>query len=200
MSTPAKEGIRYIEEVLKCKTINHYGTRETWCIAYECPYGRMHVQNELFFAESLDNELVITSFNNRLMPILRYNTHDLANIEDIECPCGKETQVIELNGGRKTDFIYGDISISGELFFKRIVFKLMRSGYDCIDVFKVKQINVDRFIMYVLPKNNFSGIISELIKNYIQKELGKEVELDIQIEGEDFFKVNRKLKVFEPLV
>lgn len=184
-----REQREYVEKVLQCKTINHYGCIESWCIAYECPHGSMHVQDSLMYAEVLPSnawmeenagELVITSLYNKLMPLIRYNTHDLGTVDFGTCKCGKTSQIIKLLGGRTTDLIQNSKNIPGELFFKRGVYKFIRKGFDCIEGFKVEQTTPKDFIFYAAMKGDFKEAVTNFFTEYVQNGLGADIRIQFQ--------------------
>ncbi|MEQ8354589.1 MAG: hypothetical protein RH942_03555 [Kiloniellaceae bacterium] len=76
-----------------------YGLNEAGKVAQRCRAGRYHVNAEHCYVEILDNEgvpckagesgrLVITSLRNLAMPLLRYDSGDLAEAVEGDCPCG----------------------------------------------------------------------------------------------------------------
>ncbi|SEF23491.1 phenylacetate-CoA ligase [Amycolatopsis pretoriensis] len=79
-----------IGDVLGCQVYDKYGMRETNIIAHEQPGGGpMLIQSENVYVEFLDDDgepcapgqtgrIVVTTLNNRSMPLLRYETSDLA--------------------------------------------------------------------------------------------------------------------------
>ena len=79
-----------IGSALDCQVYDKYGMRETNIVAHEQPGGGpMMIQSENVFVEFLDaagepcadgqtGRLVITTLNNHAMPLLRYETSDLA--------------------------------------------------------------------------------------------------------------------------
>lgn len=180
----------YVEEIFGCKTINHYGTIESWCIAYECPKGNLHVQKDLIYAETTNEsilstnanvgEITITSLYNKLMPLVRYNIQDLGKVEYVECECGQASQVITLYGGRTGDMISGKKEMSGEIFFKRGVYKLINRGLDCIDSFRVEQLELHKFVMYIVKMENYTEEITQTLLDYIHTGIGKEVDVEFR--------------------
>lgn len=158
----------YIEYTFGCKTYNQYGLRETWCIAYECFHGQLHIAEDLIYAESIASEanikinnknveeIVVTSLYNQTMPIIRYNTQDLGIITQSNCQCGEEGKILHLAGGRSGDVIVGKKEILGDIFFKRVVGFLMRRGYDCIESFSVVQTDLNKFDIYIIKKANYT--------------------------------------------
>jgi len=183
-----QEKRRYIEDVMKCKTTSYYGLKETWCVAYECQYDKLHILDNLIYAEvfktNFDDsdigEIVITSLYNRFMPFIRYNTKDLGKIKYESCSCGKTTPTIKLVEGRSGDIIKGENDVFGTLIFKRVLNSVILSGHDAIESFRAEQVALNRFRLYIVKKQNYTEHTTKLLTGIIYKELGKKVEVDIK--------------------
>jgi phenylacetate-CoA ligase len=78
----------------------NYGLNEIGLVAVRCEAGRYHVHTEHCHVEILDDagaqveagttgRIIVTSLTNTAMPLLRYDTGDLAEAVDGECPCGR---------------------------------------------------------------------------------------------------------------
>lgn len=176
----------YVERIFEAKTINHYGTIESWCIAYECPMGHLHVQNNLFYAEQLSTEnkvaahvgeIAITSLFHKAMPLIRYNLQDLGEVSEMACECGQTSQVIQLAGGRTGDIIKGTTDILGELFFKRGIYKVIQQFGDCILGYHVEQVALDKFVIYIEKGKGYTMQAEQVIRNHIIRGLGKDVSV-----------------------
>ena len=82
-----------IGEVLACEILRQYGSRETNVVSHESPdHDGMLVQAENVVVEVLDDDnqnlplgqrgrVVLTPLNNKSMPLLRYETSDIASLE-----------------------------------------------------------------------------------------------------------------------
>lgn len=77
-----------------------YGLNEIGKVAMRCAAGRYHVHTELCIVEIVDDNgepcapgevghLLVTGLKNFAMPLLRYDTGDLAEAGEGECPCGR---------------------------------------------------------------------------------------------------------------
>lgn len=81
-----------IAEVLQCKVVDRYGLAELGIMAYELngAGSELQVLDSEGWPESLEHEdpagksheLVFTGFRNRLMPLLRYRTGDMARVAE----------------------------------------------------------------------------------------------------------------------
>jgi len=94
----------------KAKISNMYGSEEMNAIAYECPYGKMHIISENVYAECLtetgveetgEGNIILTNLYNLVTPLIRYDQRDIVKLEPrIKCACGYEDKVISVLKGR----------------------------------------------------------------------------------------------------
>ncbi|MGE7386047.1 hypothetical protein ACQKM2_11305 [Streptomyces sp. NPDC004126] len=96
---------------------DHYGSKETWCVAYECPLGVRHVLTENLTVEVLTEDgpashgtgaLIVTNHRFRTMPLLRYDLGDRVTVRAEECGCGRSGPAIEVVEGRIAEYAVGD--------------------------------------------------------------------------------------------
>ncbi len=191
----------YIEYVFKCKTIVMYGTREAWCIAYECKCNELHILENNVYLETIYNnngynEVVLTSLYNKKMPLIRYNTYDLGIIKDSDCNCGNNNRILSLSGGRVMDVIKGK-NILGNVFFGRIFGSIIKKTTNCVAAFKVNQTSLLKFMIYIVKGENYSNDITLEIFNKMKKELGNNIEAEFIFVNNIPISSSGKSKVFE---
>jgi len=92
---------RLIEHRLGVPVHEDYGLNEIGLVAARCPEaGRYHVHAEHCFVEIVNDNgqlcrpgetgrVLVTSLSNTAMPLIRYDTDDLAEPGDGPCPCGR---------------------------------------------------------------------------------------------------------------
>ena len=91
---------RRIEGRFRTPVHQNYGLNEVGLVAVRCEAGRYHVHAENCVVELLDDagepqkpgrpgRVVVTTLRNRRMPLIRYDTDDLAEVVDGDCPCGR---------------------------------------------------------------------------------------------------------------
>lgn len=104
-----------IERAFDARIFNWYGLAEQVVTANECEFHEgMHLNQEYGYWEfekrsylSENQRMIIgTNFRNHAMPLLRYETGDIAIIgNEQQCLCGRSLPLIKAIVGRKDDFI-----------------------------------------------------------------------------------------------
>lgn len=90
----------YVERVFGAPVYQHYALSEIELVATRCEAGRYHVHREHCFVEVVDENgracppgetgrIVVTSLTNFAMPLLRYDTGDLAEAKAGTCSCNR---------------------------------------------------------------------------------------------------------------
>jgi phenylacetate-CoA ligase len=113
-SLPAAEPV---EEAFGCRAFNRYGNREICgALAQDCGSGKgLHVNTELCVLEVADDRglpvpeggrgrVLVTDLHNMVMPLIRYDTGDVA-ASGGECPCGRGFPLINALEGRSSEFL-----------------------------------------------------------------------------------------------
>jgi len=91
----------------------HYGLAEGTANISECEYGNLHVDEDFSAVEFVRQQngpgyrIVGTNFTNLAMPLIRYDTQDIATIlpQEEPCPCGKAGRLVANIDGRQEDFV-----------------------------------------------------------------------------------------------
>lgn len=90
------------------KIISEYGAAEAGIIAFECPYGSMHINMETVIVEEIENEILVTNLVSKSFPIIRYKLGDYIKIAKNEkCKCGMQHHIVKEVFGRVGKVIYG---------------------------------------------------------------------------------------------
>lgn len=177
-----------IEEVFGCNVFNRYGSREVGGIACNCANETdLHLSVWSHYVEILDDDMqqkkgmgkvYVTTLNNKVMPLIRYEIGDIA--EDVswehKCPLynmpllknleGREMSVIHTKDGK---IVPGEFFIHfiGVVYNTGFIdkFQIIQKDYDKIDI-KVRVINEEEF--------NKARI---KIENAIKLEMSENVEI-----------------------
>lgn len=118
---------RKIERMLNVKAYNSFGMTEMNGpgVAFECQeQNGMHFWEDCYLVEIIDpetgepvpegeiGELVLTTLDREMMPLIRYRTRDLTRILPGKCPCGRTHLRIDRIKGRSDDmFIIKGVNI-----------------------------------------------------------------------------------------
>ena len=104
-----------IEDAFECPVKETYGMAEMAAAASECEAGGLHYWPELGWLELIPvapsgttAEIVVTTFLNPDMPLIRYRTGDLTNLEACRetCPCGRTLPLLGKIEGRTSDILF----------------------------------------------------------------------------------------------
>lgn len=78
-----------LEQVFQAPVINEYGCQETGISGLSCPErGKLHLDSDRALYEIIDGELVTTDLYNVVMPLVRYKSGDILQLDS--CDCGRE--------------------------------------------------------------------------------------------------------------
>ena len=103
---------RHYQSLFGSALVNMYANTEFGLMAFECRHGRLHFLGNFFHVEVLcphtgvrckygeTGELVITALQRQALPLIRYNTRDLAREYGDPCECGRPGQCISPIEGR----------------------------------------------------------------------------------------------------
>ena len=98
-----------LERELGLVALNVYGLSEIVGpgVAAECPEARagLHVQEDHFLPEVVDDELVLTTLTKEALPLLRYRTGDIATLTMEPCACGRTLVRMSPVRGRHDDML-----------------------------------------------------------------------------------------------
>ncbi|MEV1176383.1 hypothetical protein [Nonomuraea sp. NPDC049784] len=95
---------------------DEYSAFEVLNVTYDCRHGRAHLGEDRVYCEIVDERgdpvpdgepgrVVVTSFLEQAMPLLRYSLGDIGLIEPGRCPCGRRFRTLRLTTGRSNDYV-----------------------------------------------------------------------------------------------
>ncbi|MCH8853817.1 MAG: phenylacetate--CoA ligase family protein [Planctomycetes bacterium] len=151
-----------IERGFRCPVFNRYGCREVSIIAHECEaHDGLHLFETVNYVELLDSDelscpagkvgrIIVTNLTNFAMPLIRYETGDLATVVDTPCRCGRPGRRLARIVGRTVDTILAPSGkrIHGE-FFTHLFY-----GVSGVAQFQVVQRGQTDLILRVVPAND----------------------------------------------
>ena len=107
-----------VREAWGLRVFDTYGATEYAPIAAECAYGRKHLFEDGAIIEIVDDRgravpsgergdrVLLTIFNRRTQPLIRYEISDVIRPLDGGCECGRPFRLIESIEGRVEDILY----------------------------------------------------------------------------------------------
>jgi phenylacetate-CoA ligase len=109
---------RRIREAWGIRVFDTYGATEYAPIAIECPSGRRHLLEDGAVIEVVDEKgkpvppgtlgdrVLLTIFNRRTQPLIRYEISDMLRVSDGQCECGRPFRFLAEIEGRQEDVLY----------------------------------------------------------------------------------------------
>ena len=147
-----------IQENLKCKVYNQYGSREVGALGCECTeQDGLHTFPWANFIECIDTdgnrsnkgEIVVTTLENYSMPLLRYKLGDVIEMGDCNCNCKRNTPKIKkINGRTLGYFIKDDNSLVHSHFIVETLFY-----HNWIEQFQVIQKKINEIQIKIVTKS-----------------------------------------------
>ena len=183
-----------VEEYFDAKVINMYGTIETWGIAFSCERGSLHVCNDIVLVELVDEDhkiitkpntlgkVVLTTYINKIMPFVRYETGDLGMFRSSEDCLLSSHPIIELSEGRAINYIKGlTKKCIGSKIFGGILSDIKKqNNYNDIIYVQFVQTKLDKIIVNIndfSKKEEFVNQISLIACDILEKHFYFEVYL-----------------------
>jgi phenylacetate-CoA ligase len=125
----------------------YYAASELGRLAFECEFKNLHLNEEWGYTEIVDGRgvplpfgsqgrIVVTLFENKVMPFIRYDTGDLGSMSSKPCVCGRTLRTLRLLGrqvhvltfpdGRTTSLLDATAVFHEETIVRQ--FQLIRTG------------------------------------------------------------------------
>lgn len=170
-----KEQKNFISVAFNAVVASQYGCNEVGTIAYQCPYGKLHIMDQNVHVDIINQgmikedsdygNIIVTGKNNKVMPFVKYNTGDIGKICKEGCKCSHKGKVLELFAARQNDLVkINDEWVSADIF-KRI-FQAMEWSLDGrIYQYRVEQKEEKVFAVY-LATNMEKEVVQDCFCHY----------------------------------
>jgi phenylacetate-CoA ligase len=162
-----------IADAFACPVFNQYGSREIPNIACECRHGNMHVFTDMVWLESVDDQLLVTSLTNRLMPMIRYAIGDSGQLREGDCPCGSPFPLMEMGMCRQNDLILApDGRRIHPSYFNGLLYGLTQ-----IEQYQFVQDAPGKILLSVVAAAPLDNAIANNLRDSLRHDTGLEPEL-----------------------
>ena len=184
---------RKIEKLLGVKAYNCFGMTEMNGpgVAFECKeQNGMHIWEDCYLVEIINpetgellpdgeiGELVLTTLDRKMMPLLRYRTRDLTRIIPGKCACGRTHRRIDRIKGRSDDmFIIKGVNIF-PMQIEKILMQFPELGSNYLITLETKN-NQDEMIVDVELNDLSTDNYIELEK--VRKEITRQLKDEILV-------------------
>lgn len=177
-----------IESNLKAPVFNHYGLAEQIVMFGGCENGtHMHNYEEYGFLELIDTnklnykKIIGTNLNNFAMPLIRYETGDIAEVTDTDCSCERTSTTILNVVGRED----ATIILSDDSHIPVTNFYTMFEYYgDYFSAWQLIQLSKSELLVVVdLYDQNLKMKVQKLLINDIEKRIGKKLAVSFNFTG-----------------
>jgi phenylacetate-CoA ligase len=175
-----------LEETFGCRVYDQYAASEPSCFWCDCEQGVMHINPEYGISEivAADGEpaplgdagdVVVTSFLNPAMPLIRYRLGDIAIAgTEIDCACGRHMARIERVVGRIDDILF--VPSRGYVGRLDPAFK----GLESIVEAQIVQESLTKIRVLIVPDNGFDTSVGNRLLSNLRTKLGSEVEMSVE--------------------
>ncbi len=181
----------FIEKIFHAPIFNCYVSREAGLIGTECEYhDGFHIHSENILVEILNDQglpvtegevgnITITTFDNFIMPLIRYQLGDKGSFMSKNCPCGRTLPKIRVEG-RNFSWITLPKNKTSNIFE---ILQPLRKRMEHIIQYQIIQKSINKILLLIVPNENFDAKIRNEISAEMRNFLGCEVHFDIREVG-----------------
>lgn len=196
-----------LKKVFGCDVVSRYANEENGVLGQECvDKQEFHLNTSSYYFEflKLDEDkpagkgelarIVITDLYNYALPMIRYDTGDLAIVGEADCDIKANTVIKEIFG-RKVDLIY---NTKGEALSPHTITNNMWEVKN-IKQFKFTQISKNEYVILLNAEKDFDKKQEKEIREKFEAILGNEANIKIEYTEEIPVLASGKRKYIENL-
>ncbi|MCD9026475.1 AMP-binding protein [Cohnella silvisoli] len=185
MSEPRR---KHIEKLWGVPVFNLYGSTETGNIAAMCEYGVMHIVEQDYVVEVLNENgsvpaaqgkrgfASVTTLSHQASPLLRYFNEDIITIEPCQCNCGRSGGSLVHFGRRKERISFGALVLDSK-DIQDAVYSLSPAP----DAWKVME--QENGLHFILDSHRSSEWSEENVRVHLTNLLGVPVTVEFADDG-----------------
>lgn len=192
-----------IEEAFSCKISNWYGNTELAGHILECQEGNLHIHPFHSIVEICDSaglslkagktgKIIATQLYNPVMPLIRYETGDLAVASNKKCRCGRNSPLVEQMVGREADNV---ITTSGKIVPGISFANVFNNATELLEKKIIQEKKGE--IIVLLKKENKNTQNEAIIKKAINARVGKDLIVNFDYRNNIDREISGKLKFIE---
>jgi len=187
----------FMKKVFNCKIANEYGAADGGQFSFECPDGSMHINEELVYISSDENNNAhVTELFNNGMPLINFKNEDRVTLSNEQCSCGRNLMIISKIEGRTTDYIAcKDGTKKHSLVFVGIFNAIENEYQESINQFRAIQ-KGNKLKFEIIAGKNYSDKVENLLELLIRQEICNNIDIEIQLVDQIQREKNGKLRYF----
>lgn len=181
---------KLIENIFKTRVVNIYGHTEGAVVGHPClHHNYMHFMPQNGWIEFLDHKnkpiqnkakkakMIVTGFNNYVMPIIRYDTNDycIISTKKTNCKCFRGYNLVKEVEGRIQDYVFD--KKKNPIPLAPAIFNYNDMDWKGFGEFRVIQKEYGKLIFEVASKKNI--ILKKFLKKKIKMIFGQKFQIKI---------------------
>jgi len=166
---------------------DNYGSTEAF-IAWQCPMGKYHINAEHVFVEIVDEDgrpvepgtmgrVLVTTLENRLMPLVRYEIGDYAVPSRDRCKCGRTLPIIDRVIGRGINLFR--LKGGKQLISPWLLMAALRDRLE-VRQFQIVQKEIDRFEVRFVSEKSLAQSGQDRLREDFARILGPDAYLTFE--------------------
>jgi phenylacetate-CoA ligase len=168
---------------------DEYSAYETLNIYFECHHGGRHIAEDRVYAEVIDpdgdvvsdgveGQLVVTAFQERAMPLVRYAMGDIGVIDPEPCRCGRRFRTMRLTSGRLNDAV---VLPDGRKIFGDLFQAITMDEHGIAEMY-VRQDAAGTIRVYVVPDGTLSpGTVLDNTRRTLVERANTDLPLEMHL-------------------
>lgn len=190
-SAPLMDNVRLkMEKAFNCKIMNQYGSNEFPNIAMQCKesnnlhinYDSIHIDviSDDKYVLDKEGDILVTCFENKVFPLIKYEIGDKGTILSASCKCGNQLPQLKAIKGRTSDSVYTPNGRYIDGNYLNSIFDEYPTIFDQFQVYQAKDYSLD--IRVKIYSNNIETqeALSK-IKSTLENKTHGEIPVTISI-------------------
>ena len=193
-----------LQETFGAAVYDLYGLTEMGLVAWQCPaHEGYHLSEDTTIIEFKHNEqyqsdrLIMTNLELKSMPLIRYQTGDLAKaMDNVSCSCGRQLQRIDHIEGRMIDCI----RLIDDTVISPYRITLALENISGLGRYQILQNDIDLFTVRIENNNSSQTTIKHCVRTALTPVLGSNAQFMIEFEDSINQPPGKKFRVIENLI